>query len=203
MGGIYYNIWSCSNCDYNERTVSGPFRVEPKEGVVKAKIEHRWCSDCNGIRRVFTAEGYEYKLGEEPNSKISRHIWRHKNIIELKNEIDKLEKIKKSKLLFSITKQAKELKELKEILPLYAKAQVECEQMTLAGKEHYDSLNLKPKCLICGGDNVSQKNWDNDIHHCGGVFRKDDSGRMGSVGQFEFIEYDKDGNPNSTMKNMR
>lgn len=202
MGGIYYNIWSCSNCDYNEGTVSAPFRVKPKEGVAKAKIAHRWCYDCNGIRRVFTAEGYEFKLGEEPNSKISRYIWQFKNIIELNSEIENLEKIKKTKFLFSLTKQAKKLKELKEIMPLYAKAQIECEQMTLIGKEHYESLKLKPKCLICGGDNVSPNNWDKDNHRCGGVFKKDDSGRMGSVNQFQYIEYDKEGNPESTMKNM-
>jgi len=198
MRVIFYDKWSCSNCDYNERTVSGPFSVEPKEGVAKAKIERRWCYDCNGIRRVFTAEGYEFKLGEEPNSKISRYIWQFENIIELNSEIENLEKIKKAKFLFSLTKQAKKLKELKEHIPLYAKAQIECEEMTLIGKKHYESLKLKPKCLICGGDNVNANNWDKDNHRCGGVFKNDALGSMGSVDQFPYIEYDKEGNPEST-----
>ena len=45
---------------------------------------------------------------------------------------------------------------------MYAKAQIECEEMTLIGKKHYESLKLKPKCLICGGDNVNANNWDKD-----------------------------------------
>lgn len=207
MGGLYFNKWSCSNCDYRESTVSGPLVVQPKEGVPKAKIEYRWCSDCNGIRRVFTAEGYEFQLGEEPGSAVTTYIYEFGNMIGLKKKIDNLEHLRKTKFLFSLTKQAKKLKELKEILPLYEQAQSKCEQVTREVKEHYQSLNLKPKCLICGGENVSLNNWDEDNHHCGGVFEHRDSGRIGVTGQVrhftsqvQYIEYDEEGNPESTKR---
>lgn len=201
MGGIYYNIWSCSNCDYTSRSVSGPFRVEPKTGTPKAKIEYRWCNDCKAIQRTFTGKGDGFMPGDEPDTKINR--WQFKNLQELNIAINELEAKKKSNFFFFLTSDSKRLKEYKEKVSLYVESEMICEKMTNENIDFYNKLKPTPKCLICNGTNVSKVSFDKDIHSCGGQFIRKDSGRVGSVSQVQVITYSSDGTSTSEMKNMR
>ena len=194
MGGIYYNIWSCSNCEYTSRSVSGPFRVEPKVGTPKAKIEYRWCNDCKAIQRTFTGEGDAIIPGKEPDSPINS--WEFSSIEDFEKTIQKLELKKKNNIFFFLTKDAKKLKK-------YYESKALCDKYTQENQDFYKNLKPKPKCLICGGTKVSNLPYDQDTHSCGGKFVRKDSGRLGSVGQLEVITYTSDGTSTSEMRNMR
>ena len=194
MGGIYYNIWSCSKCEYTSRSVSGPFRVEPKVGTPPAKIEYRWCNDCHCIQRTFTGKADAIIPGREPDSLVSS--WEFSSLEKFEEALQKLEQKKKNNIFFFLTKDSKKLKN-------YYISKALCEKYTKENVAFYEKLKPIPKCLICGGTNVSQNSYDNDRHICGGEFIRKDSGRMGSVGQFQVIEYSSDGSATSEMRNMR
>jgi hypothetical protein len=121
MGGIYFNIWSCSDCEYTSRTVSGPFRVEPSDGTPEASIEYRWCNNCQEIQRVFTAKGAVIIPGKEPNTKIDR--WEFRTLEDFNNAIIKLERKKKWNIFFFLTSNHKKLKN-------YYEAKSICEKLS-------------------------------------------------------------------------
>ena len=191
MSYTYSNIWICTNCNYTSRSISLPFKVEPKSGTPKAKIEYRWCNDCQLIQRTFTGKGGSFVPGEEPNSPI--YIWEFSNIEELEKEIQKIEQ-KKNNIFFFLTKDAKRLKN-------YYKSKSLCEKYTLENIFFYNKLNSIPKCLICGGRNVSKVPFDQDKYSCGGEFIRKDSRSLGRMSQLEVIVYTSDGTPTSEMRN--
>lgn len=194
MGGIYYNIWSCSNCDYTSKSVSGPFRVEPKIGTPKAKIEYRWCNDCQAIQRTFTGKAEPFYPGKEPDSAINS--WEFSSLEDFQKKLEELEKKKKRNIFFFLTKDARKLKK-------YYESKFLCDKYTQENIAFYDKLKPMAKCLICGGTNVSNVSFDKDRHNCGGEFSHKSSGRVGSVSQVEVITYTSDGTPTSEMQNMR
>lgn len=194
MGGIYYKIWSCSNCNYTTSSVGGPFRVDPKVGTPKAKIEYRWCDDYLAIQRTFTGKAEAFVPGKEPNSPIKS--WEFSSIEEFEKTLKELEQKKKSNLFFFLTKDAKRLKKYYESKSL-------CDQYTQENIAFYNNLNPKAKCLICGGTNVSKFRFDQDRHSCGGEFILRESGRVGSVNTLEVITYTSDGTPTSEIRDMK
>lgn len=200
MGGIYYTRWSCDNCDYGSSSVSGPYRVEPMIGTPKSKIEYRWCNNCKKIERVFTGEGSKIFLGNEPNSKIKSWCYQFKDLQELENAINQLEIKKKGNFFFFISKDNKKLKEYKALIPLYIESKLICEKISRENEEFYKNLKPRPRCLKCGSINVSNESWETDKHSCGGEFIRNESGRMGTVGEYEYVKYDKNGNSTSKME---
>ena len=42
MGGIYLYQWTCNKCEFEDETISSPFRVEAKSGVYKSLISYRF-----------------------------------------------------------------------------------------------------------------------------------------------------------------
>ena len=197
-----YDYWSCSNCDFSGATVpgSGRYIVNPKSGVVPSKIDYRWCSDCNGIKVIFLAEAPE--LSYLLYSTTTNHRDPLKRLHEVKAEIEELEKIKSSKFLFRLSKQSKQLKFLKEKYLSWLKDQKERDAIWIKRKEHYASKKLKPKCLICGGINVSDRNWDKDTHICGGKFKQKyiDHWEVHTMrGDVRIINYDENGNAESHL----
>lgn len=197
MGGIYYNLWSCSNCDFQDHTVSGPFRVEAMPGVYKSIIEHRWCDDCQGIRRCFTGKPDIYKLYDleyEPRKDII-FTWRRKNLDEIISRIDELENIKTKKSFFFLTKESKELKLLRVSI-------AKCDELTKKSTFFYNTMKPKPRCLICGGEKVNNVEWNLDRHSCGGVFKLTDSGWKGSVHSYTVIKYNEKGQPKHIVEKM-
>ena len=221
--------WSCSNCDFSDSTLRDPFgaidpnrHIDPKPGVIKSQIEYRWCSDCVGIRTVFTAKGYIYKLGEEPNSSIDPILLPmrayYPSIKSLKAKIEKLkskkmrlEKIKKETFFFFISNEADELEAVSYVLSsfqsdlqLYIKSEIECEKLTKLGQNHYQKMELKPKCLSCGSQNVSEYDWSKESHICGGKFlrKKGKKKVFEEVRFYQHITYDEQGNPESEMLSL-
>ena len=201
MGGIYHDIWTCSNCNYKDKTVSAPLVIEPKEGTKKSIIEYRWCNSCSSIQRCFIGKGYIYNCGDEPNSKIDKY--RYKDITELKTEIEKLELKKKASFLFSLSKDAKKLNVLKALIRDYMESQLICESLTSQTTNFYLKSKPNPKCLICGSEDISKKEWRFDNHSCGGSFMKEASVRTGQVGSYQYIEYDDKGNTVIIEKELR
>jgi len=194
MGGIYFNIWSCSDCEYTSRTVSGPFRVEPSDGTPEASIEYRWCNNCQEIQRVFTAKGAVIIPGKEPNTKIDR--WEFRTLEDFNNAIRKLERKKKWNIFFFLTSNHKKLKN-------YYEAKSICEKLSDKNRVFYESIKSKPTCLNCNSVDVSEYSYEKDRHKCGGRFICADSGRKGSVGTYEVIKYNADGTSTSEMRDMR
>ena len=213
-GGSYYFRWSCSKCDYNERLLHGPLRIEPQIGIPQSKLEFRWCYECNGIRKCFIGIGHLYKPGDEPNSKAPR--WKYNNIekiqdeiLNLRNNINLLEAKKKSSLFFSFTSKSKELVKLKENLIQAQKDLVNydeslkiCNKLTKQTLTFYENLQPDPKCLTCGSNDIGNFEWDRDQHSCGGKFIKEDLGRFGTVNQYEKIQYDQFGNSIHSIEQM-
>jgi CTP synthase (UTP-ammonia lyase) len=194
MGGIYFDIWSCSDCEYTSRTVSGPFRVEPSEGTPEAAIEYRWCNNCNEIQRVFTAKGAIVIPGREPNSKIDR--WEFRTMDDFNTAVKKLEKKKKWNIFFFLTSNYKKLKN-------YYESKKICEKISSENQAFYESIKSKATCLNCNSVDVSEHSYESDRHKCGGQFVCTGSGRKGSVGTYEVITYNADGTSNSEMRDMR
>lgn len=191
MPGLYCNIWTCTKCNYNEQTISGPFRIEPKPGVIRASIEDRWCNQCQGIRKCFTGTGYIFKPGDEPNSKVDR--WEYMENKGVDATIEDLQ-IKKMSMHLS----SKENEELNILL----ESKAICQKLTQNARLFYEQLQPKPRCLICGSNNISSIDWSHDNHSCGGEFRRSDSGRIGSVSSYDFIQYDEYGKSNHSIKSM-
>ena len=201
MGGLYYNIWSCSNCDYTSKSVAGPFIVKPKPGTPKAGVEHRWCNDCQEIQRTFTGKGVKFALGEEPNSK----IWhpQFESLQDLNRAIKELEMKKKSNLFFFLTGESKQLIEYRKLAVAYAESESICDRLTRESIGFYNKHEPEPRCLICNGTSVSSVSFDQDVHTCGGRFIREGSGRVGSVGRMQVITYSGDGTSTSKMKSTR
>lgn len=191
MSYTYSDIWTCTNCNYTSTSIYLPFKVEPKSGIPKAIIEYRWCNDCKEIQRTFTGKGAPVIPGEEPYSPI--YIWEFNNIEEFEKEIQKIEKKKKNNIFFFLTKDAKKLRK-------YYKSKTLCEKYTLENIIFYNNLNSIPKCLICGGTNVSKVPFEQDKHSCGGEFIRKDSRSIGRMSQVEVITYTSDGTPTSEMR---
>ena len=213
-GGSYYFRWSCSKCDYNERLLHGPLRIEPQTGVPMSKLEFRWCNECNGIRKCFTGNGHIYKPGDEPNSKAPR--WKYSNIetihseiLNLSNNINELEAKKKSNIFFAFTKKSNDLIKLKENLISAKKDLINfeesisiCNKLTEYTRKYYESLNTPPKCLACGSNDIGRYEWDRDQHVCGGNFIKEDLGRFGTVNQYKKIQYNQYGDSIHSIEQM-
>ena len=197
MGGIYNDYWSCSDCDFNDSTVSAPFRVEPSEGVPEAKIEKRWCNSCEGIRRIFTGQAKHFKPGDEPNSYF---WWKSSDISKIKKERSELLK-KKSGFFFAFSKNKKRLSEVEKEITEYEKSERICKELTEKSILYYNEKNPPARCLICQSNDVSSLHWTSDSHSCGGKF-KHDSRRWGSVGRYEHITYSGDGSSVSEMRNF-
>ena len=99
MGGIYLYQWTCSKCEFEDETISSPFRVEAKSGVYKSLIEHRFCKECNGIRRCFTGKSATYFLSDlETTNNDILWRWRWKSRNEVLSRINELEIKKKRNL---------------------------------------------------------------------------------------------------------
>jgi len=213
-GGSYYFRWSCSKCDYNERLLHGPLRIEPQEGVPQSKIEFRWCKKCNGIRKCFTGIGHIYKPGDEPNSKAPRWKYNsvekiHSEILSLTTKINLLEVEKKSSFFFSLSSKSKELIKLKENLNEAEKDLIKyedsvniCNRLTDSTRNYYENLKPAPKCLTCGSKNISSVEWLKDQHSCGGVFKQEDLGRFGTVIEYKKIQYNQHGDAIHSMEQM-
>lgn len=213
-GGSYYFKWSCSKCDYNERLLHGPLRIEPQGAVPHSKIEFRWCNKCNGIRKCFTGVGHIYKPGDEPNSKAPR--WKyssiekiHSEILSLSKKINLLEVEKKSSLFFSLSSKPKELIKLKEYLTEAEKDLINyqasvniCDKLTEQTGLYYETLKPAPKCLTCGSTNIGSFEWDNDKHSCGGNFQREDLGRFGTVSEYKKIQYNQYGDAIHSTERM-
>jgi hypothetical protein len=198
MGSIYKDYWSCSDCDFNDVTVSGPFRVEAAEGLQEAKIEKRWCNSCEGIRRVFTGQAKHFKPGDEPNSYF---MWKDSfNISEIKKERSELLK-KKSGFFFAFSKSKKRLIQVEKEITEYEKSKINCKELTDKGIRYYNEKSPPARCLICQSNDVSPLYWESDTHSCGGKF-KNDSKRTGSVGNYQNITYSGDGSSVSEMKSI-
>ena len=195
MGGIYKNSWSCSGCNFNDTTVSGPFRVEAKEGVPEAKIEKRWCNNCEGIRRIFTGKAKHFKVGEEPNSYFG---WLSPDISKMKKERSELLK-KKSGFFFAFSKHKKRLIQLEKEIKEYEKSERICKELTEQAILYYNEKSAPARCLICQSIDVSPLNWELDTHSCGGKFMKENR-RWGSVGNYQHITYSGDGSSISEMR---
>lgn len=213
-GGSYYFRWSCSKCEYEEKLLHGPCRIEPQEGVPQSKIEFRWCNKCNGIRKCFIGNGHLYRPGDEPNSKAPYWKYRsiekiHSEIKSLSSKISSLETIKKSSIFFSFSSKSKELSKLKENLVEVEKDLIRyqeslniCNNLTEQTRKYYENLKPLPKCLTCGSNDIGKTEWDCDQHSCGGKFIKEDLGRFGTVNEYERIQYDQNGNALHTFEKM-
>ncbi len=213
-GGSYYFRWSCSKCDYNERLLHGPLRIEPQEGVPKSKLEFRWCNECNGIRKCFIGIGHTFKPGDEPNSKAP--YWKYNSIEKvqseisnLSNKVNELEAEKKSSLFFSFSSKSKELSKLKENLKETEKDLIKyqesvniCNKLTEQTRKYYENLKPVPKCLTCGSANISAVEWNVDQHYCGGKFKQEDLGRFGTVNEYKRIRYNQNGDSVHSIEQM-
>lgn len=201
----YLFVWGCTHCEYKESTIAGPLQIKPLLGILKSKIETRWCNNCNGIRKCFMGKGHDYIPGEEPNSKALH--WRYKDIDEIKleilkinNEISKLENQKKSQMFFSLSKEHKNLKRLYEKLPelkinykLYFESLLICKDLSKQAHNFYNRIKPLPKCLSCGNDNISNSEWNYDRHKCGGSFIRKNADIRFSVTEYELIQYNEHG----------
>jgi hypothetical protein len=213
-GGSYYFKWSCSKCDYNERLLHGPLRIEPQAGVPQTKLEFRWCNKCNGIRKCFTGVGHVYKPGDEPNSKAPRWKYNsvekiHSEILSLTTKINLLEVEKKSSFFFSLSSKSKKLIKLRENLNEADKDLIKyeesvniCNKLTEQTRKYYENLKPDPKCLTCGSTNIGSIEWDKDRHLCGGNFKQEDLGRFGTVTEYKKIIYNQYGDSVHSIEQM-
>jgi hypothetical protein len=168
--------------------------VEPSEGTPKAVIEYRWCNNCNEIQRIFTGKGAIIIPGDEPATKIDHFKFR--TMDDFNNAVLKLKKKKKWNIFFFLTRDYKKLKH-------YYESKNICEKLSHRNIAFYESIKSKPTCLNCNSIDVSDCNYENDWHKCGGRFICTDSRREGSVGACKVITYNSDGTSTSEFRDMR
>jgi hypothetical protein len=196
-GSKFINNWSCSKCDFEESTISAPFAVKPKPGIPRSLIEERWCDDCSGIRRCFTGKGYNFEFKDIPGNIID--FWVYKDLEELNDAFKPLEKLRIANEQFSQTEDYNKWLDLSKKITEYKAAQKKVIDLTKESFEFYEKNIAQPKCLICGGLNVSKVQWYLDFHSCGGKFIQKQSDVRFYVKEYESVEYDEKGN---SVKNV-
>jgi hypothetical protein len=195
MASLYFNLWSCTGCDYASKTISAPSQIKPVRGTPPAIIEYRWCNGCNAIQRIFTGKAKRIIPGEEPNSKIESDKWDFRTIEGFNKALENLENKKKRNFLFFITKDAQKLKN-------YHESKLICENLSAEYEDYYLKLNVKPRCLKCGSFDVSDVSFENDVHSCGGNFIRKNSDRVGFNTLRELVQYKSDGTATTEMRNI-
>lgn len=188
MGGIYLDKWSCTKCDFKDTIVSAPFKVEPMNNVPKAKIEFRYCHDCETITRCFTGNGGEYTIMDIDESQFwslpFSLAW--SSIQELENKICELKEKRKRNIFFLLTKDHSLLRNLVAL-------KKKCVQKTRESEAFYTQLKPRARCLSCHTHNIGHVVWSDDFHSCGGTFIKEDLGRRGSAFEYTVLRYDETG----------
>lgn len=186
---MYNDIWSCNGCDFSEETEDTPISINPEDGILKAKIEKRWCKKCNGIRRVFTGMHEDYWPGDEPNSYFSYYC--KDRVINLYKDRSELFK-KKSNLFFRFSKDKKKLTQLEKEIFEHEKSVAICLNLSEKSFKYYSKHKPPAKCLICNSIDVSKLPYYYDKHSCGGDFNVNIK-RMGQAIFYTNITYSADG----------
>jgi hypothetical protein len=200
VGSKFYNIWTCTNCDYQESTIQAPIKIEPLPGVKKSQIEERWCFDCSGIRRCFLGKGFDYI---NKNQKlISGFLFGGNDIDSIKARIEVLKRNIKYNPFYWFTSDFKEIKKLEIKLIEAINQEKLLAELRDEAKLFYENNPTKPKCLICGSLNVSERHWEADKHICGGSFKCENSDTRYSVRSYELIQYDSIGNTLKSVVNL-
>ncbi|GAB1449113.1 hypothetical protein MASR2M44_21360 [Bacteroidota bacterium] len=197
VGSKFYTVWSCTGCSYQESTVQAPVRIEPLPGVMKSKIEERWCYNCQGIRRCFLGEGFDFTVPEQ--TALSKYLDKVNNPELLREKIRTLKQTHKFNPVYWFSPDYEEVKELEKKLQEMLDHKNMLQTRTDEAREFYARNPAKPRCLDCSSHEVSALSWENDKHSCGGKFKQEHSDTRFSTKSYAFIQYDELGNATKSV----
>lgn len=222
MGGFYNSEFKCTNCNYLETLRISPKIIEPiNNNIPRAKIEYRWCNNCNGIRSVFTGNGYEYSASSIYNK--DQESWMgYTSVNQLTIEKEKIqlrldfliEDKKNIKLNFFqnffqnhftkkidtyINATKSNIVEINIKINKFKKSIETSLVLNENARVFYNSKNSIPKCLCCGNIDVSLLSFENENHICGGKIIEKKLGRGGSTDRYIKLNYDQFGNSTAAL----
>ena len=185
----------CSDCNYKSWIEDSLTKFVPIRSSYESKLDYLFCESCNKYQVWFLGKGVpnygELKFGGMTNmyleSKLNS-IKRNKRTIEELNQKTFL--FSSIITYFKIKNLKKEILNLEEEVSLLNE-QIKNSELNSPSIKYYSENKIKPKCLVCSGDNYIE----NPKHHCGGnlYIKNDDDTLVNGRLVEEKTLYDEEG----------